>query len=385
MPTQTHGIYTPYALFLSTLTGFFTPIAQKLCLPIDLRALLLLPCLLFFLSFSSTAHALTPPLSSTSAAASLTFSYAKGIDGKDASSIVKALVYEKALREVYGKIRSQRVVAFATQQTLAQMALVAELYAESFSQQGGQQQGSGTVHVRVVLSLKNDATTIQMQKDLSLLLPKQSLIAMRLEWLTALSAYAQQGEDLLLYASGIKAQTSQNSLPQTLQESAAKVGRSLEALWLVDKALEHFDEVWQTPHETMELMQQALALAPHLPLVWTCLGEAQLLMDLPKAALQSLDTALRLEPMRGRALYIRALTYLRLQQPSLAKIDIDAALTVHAENAHWLEARGATHKLLEEYDAMCQDFTKACALGQCQGLQNARARQWCLPSADFTQ
>ncbi len=383
MPTQTQGIFTPYALFLSTLTGFFTPSSKKRCLPI--RLWFLLPCALFFLAFSPKAHALTPPISSTSAAASLTFSYAKGIDGKDASSMVKALVYVKALREVYGKIRSQRVLAFATQQTLAQMALVAELYTESFTQQGGLQQGNGTVHVRVVLSPKNDATTAQMQKALSLLLPKQSLIAMRLEWLTALSTYAQQGEDLLLYASGIKAQTAQSPPQQTLQESAAKVGRSLEALWLVNQALEHFDEIWHTPHETMELMQQASQWAPHLPLVWTCLGEAQLLMDSPKAALHSLDTALKLEPMRGRALYIRALTYLRLQQPSLAKIDIDAALTVNAENAHWLEARGATHKLLEEYDLMCQDFTKACALGQCQGLQNARNRQWCLPSTDSFQ
>ncbi len=382
MPTQKHGLLTPYALILLAPTGFFTPFNKRHCLPIYLWGFLLLACMLFFLGFSSTAHALTPPIPSTSATASLTFSYAKGIDGKDASSMVKALVYEKALREMYGKIRSQRVLAFATQQTLAQMALVAELYTESFTQQGGLQQGSGTVHVRVVLSPKEEAQ--HMQKALSRLLPKQSLIDMRLEWLTALSAYAEQGEDMLLYASGIKASTTQD-MQYSLQEKAAKIGRSLEALWLVDKALEHFNEIWRTPHEVMELMQQALTLAPHLPLVWTCLGEAQLLLDEPKAALQSLDAALKLEPMRGRALYIRALTYLRLQQPSLAKIDINAALTVQAENAHWLEARGATHKLLEEYEAMCHDFTKACALGQCQGLQNARARQWCLPNADHAQ
>ncbi len=335
-----------------------------------------IPCLgafLYIFLFLGTAMASSPH-----AKASLTFSYAKGIDGEDAATIVSSLVYEKALQQAYASLAPQRVLAFAMPEKMVQMALVSELFTEQFRVEGGTQMGSGTVTVSIELMPKH---SLALENTVGLLLPQQNLLAMRLEWLRALKQHAALGKEFLLRASGIKADapTAEYGSFSSLHEEAAKISRYLQALWIFDTALDHFTEIWQQPQEVARLMRQALQLSPHTPLFWACLGEAQLSMDDAQGAVQSLHKALHLQPMRGRALYIRALAYLRLEQPSLASIDLSAALVVEPENATWLEARGAAHSLLDEENAMCQDFAKACALGQCGGLQNARKKQLCLP------
>ncbi len=314
------------------------------------------------------------------AKASLTFSYAPHINGAHVALIVQSLAYKKALQEVSAKLRSQRALSFALPEKIPQMALVAELYTVHFSQQDISQKDRATVSVQVELTPRHTGAQNTSAKALSALLAQKNLLQMRLEWLTELINYSQLGKEALLMASGIQIQgrTVQHGSFDTETNQVAKAAQHLEALWIFHEALQHFQHMWQEPKQVAKLMQKALHKAQNMPLLWTCLGEVQLRLDHPQDALKSLNTALSLDPMRGRALYIRALAHLRLQQPSLAKVDANTALALEPENGEWLQTRGAAFMLLEDYEPMCQDFAKACAFGQCQGLQNARKRKLCL-------
>ena len=87
---------------------------------------------------------------------------------------------------------------------------------------------------------------------------------------------------------------------------------------------------------------------------------------------------------------MRALAHWRLHQLALAETDLNAALQntlippPHGqEQIRRLRARGAVRMLRGHYDAMCEDFTSACGLGDCEGLAEARQRGHCRPSKNM--
>ncbi len=325
----------------------------------------------------------------------LTYSYAQGISAKDAVHIVKSLVFFQALRIEHAQLAEQRALSFGAQSLQKQLAVVASAYATDFQihtqksekikaserpsvkQYRGKttvqpQWQDGTVEVTVQLSAKEH----KLERAVQELLAQKSLIEMRVEWIELLQENTVRGADLLLMASGIRVNTFGGSWA-LLREEAHSVARRLAALWLYDTALKNFREIWQQPQEVEGFIQEALRFDNSLPALWTCLGEVQLQLDHPNTAISSLHKALQLQPERARALYIRALAYLRLQQPSLAEVDLNEALLLRPYTPTWLHARGAAYMMLEEYPAMCADFEEACALGQCEGLQNARKQDLC--------
>ncbi len=303
--------------------------------------------------------------------------------------MVQSIAYIQALQHMHATLATQRALAFGLQDPTAQMALVAELYTPHFSQTHLPSGITVTVH----LQEKKSATPAHIRD----LLTHKSLLDLRQEWLQLIQKNAQNAYNFLLMSSGFgsNANTKTHAIiidhinplykePTTdfhkqLTREALISAQNLEALWLFHTALNHFQEIWSEPALVAQLMQKALVLQKDTAMFWACLGEVQLQMDNPQEAIQSLNEALRVQPTRARALYIRALAYLRLQQPSLAKIDLSAALAMQQPRASWLNARGAAHMLLEDYELMCADFTEACAQGDCQGLQNARTRNLCLP------
>ncbi len=312
----------------------------------------------------------------------LTYSYAHGISRQEAQDIVTSLAYLQALQVEHKKLAAQRALSFGAQETIKQMAIVAELYTPSFTTQKKQTEQSrisGDVSVALHLKPKD----IPLKNAVQHLLAHKTLIDMRLEWLTLLQENAFRGAELLRIISGIQEKAPHTKL-STIQEQAIHTAHTLAALWIYDTALQNFNENWQDPHTVEALMREALSHAPDLPALWACLGEAQLQLDHPQSAIESLDKALTQQPTRARALYIRALAYLRLQQPSLAEVDLNAALQIYPQTPSWLRARGVAHMMLENYAPMCQDFEAACALGDCEGLQNAREQSYCAYK-EFTQ
>ncbi|BFR49362.1 tetratricopeptide repeat protein [Nitratidesulfovibrio sp. HK-II] len=139
---------------------------------------------------------------------------------------------------------------------------------------------------------------------------------------------------------------------------------------------------WGAPPEAMlRHMRRAVALDARNPLLWNALGEALLLLDRPQDAMEAQDRALKLSPGFARALHARAVCHLRLQMPALAVEDASAAIRLRPDvAAHW-RVRGAAWQVRGEPGPMCDDFYRACALGDCEGLRLARGRGQCRPPA----
>ncbi len=206
------------------------------------------------------------------------------------------------------------------------------------------------------------------------LLAQGSLLQMYNDFLEILQKTVRRGEHILAACTRNNS-TNHNEICKTLP----RIAQSLEALWLYYEALHFFDDIWKEPETVRHLLQKSLHLDKRFAGTWTALGEVQLQMDEALYALESLNTALTISPNAARALYIRGLGHLRLQQPVLAVTDFRAALAQEPNNTAWLRASGIAYMMLNDIQSMCQDFEKACALGDCEGLLVTREQGHCLP------
>ena len=138
------------------------------------------------------------------------------------------------------------------------------------------------------------------------------------------------------------------------------------------------------PAAMLRHMRRAVSLDTRNPLLWNALGEALLLLDRPQDAMEAQDRALRLSPGFARALLARAVCHLRLQMPALAVEDASAAIRLRPDVAANWRVRGAAWQVRGEPGPMCDDFYRACALGDCEGLSLARGRGQCRPTPGGT-
>lgn len=196
--------------------------------------------------------------------------------------------------------------------------------------------------------------------------------------------------------------------PASLAEARARTPEleaaraRLDALWLALDAAGPHAGGWLAGPENLGPLERAASGAPDNAAVLLLLAEARLRRGLPQGALAAADEALRLSlaksdagdaaalRLAGRARYVRALAHWRLDQAALAEADLDAALAVAPasqaaqgeERARRLRARGAIRLQRRERAGMCADFAAACALGDCEGLAEARRRGHCLNAPD---
>lgn len=152
---------------------------------------------------------------------------------------------------------------------------------------------------------------------------------------------------------------------------------ALDGLQQYEQALAHLNGLWSNPATLLPLLREATTLAPGEALTWNALGEVLLQMDRPQDALEAQTQALALEMEFARAHAARGLAYLRLNLPALAVEDLSAALRLQPDEPSWLRARGAAWMVREEFVPMCDDFYRACVLGDCEGLGQAREQGRC--------
>ena len=158
----------------------------------------------------------------------------------------------------------------------------------------------------------------------------------------------------------------------------------LQGLWLTQQALALTPEGWLTTPDTLAALDLACRLAPDCAVAHLLLAEARVQRNLPQQAIDAASQALRLWPELGRARYARAFAHWRLHQLALAEDDFTVALHPQQavplqgpELARRLRARGAVRLVQQKTDAMCEDFARACALGDCDGLAHAREQGLC--------
>lgn len=288
--------------------------------------------------------------------------------------IARAQAYLQALGTAATELEKHRAAQFGAASAEQRQTLAAAIHRPAVSIQPvtAIMPPAGTVRAQVRLSTPARTLDSRLRDALG----QRDMLHWRRLLLLDMRASAEEGRRLVLESAQRRRKAgSEGDL--FFENRVVYLGKHLEALWILDEALMRLRHTWQDPAAVAEMLRGAATLDPFSPLLWAALGEVQLQLDQPQNALESLNNALREAPDMPRALYIRGLGHLRLQQSALAEADLSAALRGDPENAAWLRARGAVRMVREDVVGMCADFEKACALGDCDGLVAARKRGQC--------
>lgn len=332
----------------------------------------------FLISCADTAEAKAEAKSGASVAVGVdSLPYGGRIPHEAVLPIVRAAAYMQALAKAATDLERHRAAQFGATFSEQRQALAAAIHrpAVSVSPVTAIMPPAGELHVQVRLATPERTLESRLREAL----PLRDMLDLRLMLLREMRASAEEGHRLVLEAAQRRRKAgSEGDL--FFEKRVIYLGNHLDALWILDKALTRLRHSWQNPAQVADMLHGAVALDQHSPLLWAALGEVQLQLDQPQNALESLNKALREEPDMPRALYVRGLGHLRLQQSALAEADLSAALRGNPDNPAWLRARGAVRMVRDDVAGMCEDFEKACALGDCEGLSAARKREQCVTS-----
>ncbi len=328
-------------------------------------------CLAFFLA------PLPAPASAWAAGmpqATATLPYGGNVSRETVRSFVQNESWLAALRQAAGKLESRTVVQLGATTRDRRIALAAAVFPSTFrfSPDSDAPEGELTAVARLT-----EAPDLPSRLRTALRHPE--VLALYAAAVDTMRKHAAEGRDLLLHAAEMRRRHGPEA-DHIFSRRIDFLANSLNALHIYVTVLEQLRGKWAKPAVAAQELRRAVTLDKNNALLWCALGEAQLQQDLPQAALGSLDKAVALMPGLARARYFRGLTQLRLQQSALAEADLTAALKLRPDMPQWLRTRGAIRMVREDYGPMCEDFNKACMLGDCDGLEAARKRSQCLPA-----
>ena len=322
-------------------------------------AILLVVCALFFFL----------PLQAAQLGGNAEFSlpFGRHVPETAARRIAGTTAWLVALERATDALSAASLVQWGTEDAAGRQALVSAVFTPTVRSSLKGQQVS--VQVRLSTSLRT------VEARLRKMLHEREILQLRAEMLKMEREKTGEARALL-------------ELPVALSlagRSAAHEARitllagQLEALWQLGGILPQREGGrWRDPEAALPVLRQAAAMDPEYAPLRYLLGEMLLQLDRPQDALTELDKSLALKPDLAGALYMRGLAYLRLQLPTLAERDLSEALARDASRAAWWRARGALRMIRNETVPMCEDFTQACARGDCEGLAVARERGLCL-------
>ncbi len=166
-----------------------------------------------------------------------------------------------------------------------------------------------------------------------------------------------------------------NPLADGGQEEAHRLQNIINELAALDLYMETLPQYRlneSAPEALGAQLAEAEKLAPDNPLVLTALAEIRLRMDRPVLALEYVERALAQRPDFARGHDVKGAALLRQRLPALAAEAFGRAIALSSRNAVYYMHRASAYLVLEEEEAMCRDFIKACGLGDCEGLQWAQ-------------
>lgn len=141
--------------------------------------------------------------------------------------------------------------------------------------------------------------------------------------------------------------------------------------------MENYGQFWPNPAAARDTLLSISALAPDTPLIAAALAEAYLQLDRPLVALEYVGKALEQLPYFARAHDIKGTIFLHQRLPALAADSFSRAIELNPTNPAYYLHRGSAYMLLEENEAMCADFRRLCALGDCELYEWAGAAKRC--------
>ena len=94
-------------------------------------------------------------------------------------------------------------------------------------------------------------------------------------------------------------------------------------------------------------------------------------------ALKDFNQTIRLDSNNAKAYYNRGLVYAHLGKSQQALEDFNQTLRLDTNNAAAYFSRGHVYYDLGKKDRACDDWQKACNLGLCDGLTQAKKKSIC--------
>lgn len=156
-----------------------------------------------------------------------------------------------------------------------------------------------------------------------------------------------------------------------------RICNEMEALEIFAEVLSSLGPQWASPDTARSELEKAHRLAPENALVQVALAETLLQLDRPMAALEHAGDAVKHAPDYARAFDAKGAVQLRQRLPGLAADAFSRAIELSPANSAYRMHRGSAYLLLNNEKGMCEDFDKACNLGDCGGIDWARKMGKC--------
>ncbi len=165
------------------------------------------------------------------------------------------------------------------------------------------------------------------------------------------------------------ADTARPSVRTSLPDSAQGEYNRAAQLW-------RSDDTSSDPKASLELLGAVVAQAPDYAPARRMRGFTLLQLGEKEEAFEELTRAVRLDP--SPAMYAsRALVCLRSNTPVAATRDVEYALKLDPDLAFGYAVRGQISRKHGEVKDACSDFSKACSLGNCLALEDAKKDNLC--------
>lgn len=165
--------------------------------------------------------------------------------------------------------------------------------------------------------------------------------------------------------------------PEKTGQNIAWAGNSLDALERYRALLARYADGWDLRENIQNDLEELLLAAPDNPLIHGALAEVLYQREKPQQAQQHIDAALANAPLYSYLHDTRGLILLQLKLPALATQSFAEAIAQDSHNPSYYQHRGTSLLVQNKLVQMCQDFSKACVLGDCTGYQWAHEQGLC--------
>lgn len=131
------------------------------------------------------------------------------------------------------------------------------------------------------------------------------------------------------------------------------------------------------PQKAIEYLDEAIKRMPALAEAYNIRGNADVDLGQNQRAIEDYNEAIRLKPNYSHAYYNRGYTYSKLGQYPQAIEDYNEAIRLKLENVSVYYNRGRAYFTQGNKELGCTDAQKACELGDCKLLEDAKSRKYC--------
>jgi tetratricopeptide (TPR) repeat protein len=129
--------------------------------------------------------------------------------------------------------------------------------------------------------------------------------------------------------------------------------------------------------KAIEYLDEAIRLAPNLVTAYNNRGIVYSSLDQHQKAIEDYNESIRLRPDYANAYCNRGYAYSKLGQHKRAIEDYNESIRLKPDDIHSYYNRAIAHLTLGNRELGCSDAQKACELGDCKALDDAKAKGIC--------